>query len=311
MDAWQDTNTKYKIYKYATMGFSQSHIAKVLLKIDPGYVNRIVKKLIADGYIEEVKEKILINGKPIYKRVWPILYKPTDIIYPLDAAILPKKTSGVLNDPRINLICLQYNIIKPIELEPAGHKWINKNTEYIDLKEIFPIGVVTFRLINKTKLIVWLPEKQIGKEHLRNIKDKAYVMAQSYVAWFEKKYRCRVGLPEIYQDYHIAFTESDPLLNDLVKQHGILKLIDADGRVISWWDQSKGIPEYETQDERLAEARAFYPNKIVILEDKLYHLEEQITRMENSINGLVEKIDSLFSPPRPDGRLEEIERGML
>ena len=60
---------------------------------------------------------------------------------------LTNVTSGTLKDhrklienPRLNLICLQYEIIEPPEKEIPGHRWANNNTTYLDHKEKFECG---------------------------------------------------------------------------------------------------------------------------------------------------------------------------
>jgi len=299
-----DLPTKYKIYSYAIQGYSQDTIAR-FVHVTPPYVCKIIKAFIKDRYLKEVFNKTDINGVIVYKKTKPKMYAPTDKIYTIYDK-LTKSTSGastpygkVIDDPRLNLICVQYEIIELPKEEVPGHRWTNNNTTYLDYKKEFDIGTVTFRIINDIKLVLWLPEKVIDKKHIRGCSTKIYVEAQDYANWFQKHFRCKLGLPETYQDYHIAFQENDPLLCDYVAKHGIIKLIDSKGRVLTWWDQSKGYSEFETRDERIAEIRAFAHLKIMWLEDKIPVLENKIDALESSLtnkvmNTLEEKIGSII-----------------
>ena len=299
-----DLPTKYKIYSYAIQGYSQEKIAR-LVHVTPPYVCKIIKAFIKDGYLKEVYNKTDINGVIVNKKTKPKMYAPTDIVYTIDDK-LTNSTSGASNsyrklidDPRLNLKCVQYAIIELPKEEVPGHPYTNNNTTYLDYKKDFDIGTVTFRIINDVKLVLWLPEKVIDKMHIRGCSTKIFTEAQDYANWFQKNFRCKLGLPETYQDYHIAFQENDPLLCDYVAKHGIIKLIDGEGRVIMWWDQSKGYSELETRDERIAETRAFAHLKIMWLEDKIPVLENKIDALESSLankvlNIIEEKIGSIM-----------------
>jgi hypothetical protein len=162
----------------------------------------------------------------------------------------------------------------------------------------------------------------IDKLHIRDCTSKIYAEAQFYANWFQKRFKCKLGPPEIYQDYHLAFQENDPLLCDYVANNGILKIVNGDGKVIMWYDRSKGYTECETHDERIAEAKAFAPLIIMNLEDRVYNLEknidsivdEKIKKFEKDIvdkivndfdtriSAVIEKrINMLFDNPRlPD-----------
>jgi hypothetical protein len=262
-------------------------------------VCKIIKQHITDGYLEEVDEIFTLNGFVHKRKTKPILYSATDKIYPVDDKLTnsTSRTQGCYNndteDPRLNLICVIYPIIEiPAEAVP-GHSWVNNNTVYVTHKERFECGEVTFRLINNQQLVIWKPEKVIDKRHIRNCTDKIYSQMQEYANWFQKRFRCKLGLPEIYQDYHLAFQENDPVLRDYVEKHGIIKVVDGEGRVIAWWDQSKGHPEFETSDERIAEARVFAPMKIIWLEDKMHSLENSIKDIKTAI--VIEVVNEIKS----------------
>ncbi len=268
-----------------------------MINVSTPLVCKVIKKLKRWGYLREVYKEINIDGFVIEKKTKPILYVPTDKIYPVDAK-LTNFTSGTLNgtadsinDPRLNLICVQYSIIEPPTEDIPGHSWSINNTKYLDYKHEFECGKITFRIINDIKLVIWYPERIVDKRHVRGFTDKIYAKVQPYANWFQKKFHCKLGLPEIYQDYHIAFQENDPILREYTEKHGILKIVDGDGRVLGWWDKSKGSPEFETREERIAEARIFAPFKIIWLEDKFNELDKKIDKIEETI---VDKIITIF-----------------
>ena len=322
---WDELTTKDKIYYYARVGYAQSKIA-ILVKVKPSRVCVVIRELKKEGYLEEKYDKIIKNGVTVKRKTKPILYGATDKIYPLDSK-LTFLTSGVQKDhrklienPRLNLKCLQYPFIKPPSKEVHGHAWTNNNTTYLDYKKEFECGQVTFRIINDINLVIWVPEKVMDKRHIRGCTSKIYNEIQIYANWFQKEFECRLGLPEIYQDYHISFHEDDPLLCELVSKHGLIKIIDGDGSVIAWWDQSKGHPEFETRDERIAEARAFAPVKILWLEDKIVDLESTLSKMvvsiieeklvpilDDKLSSIIEeKLSNFFDNSRPLDGFEDV-----
>jgi len=249
--------------------------------------------------LKEIYGKTTKKGVPFKQKTKPIMYSPTDKEYTLDDKLtqstswVQKERKNLVENPRLNLICVQYKILKPPKKEISGHQWTNNNTKYLDYKREFECGQVTFRIINDIILIIWIPERVIDKEHIRDLTPKVYSEAQLYANWFQQEFCCRLGLPTIYQNYHIAFRENDPLLCDLAKKHGMLKIVDAENRVIAWWDSSKGHTEFETRDERIAETRAFAPMKILWLEDKIEDMESKIfdniwDKIEDSLISLIE-----------------------
>jgi DNA-binding Lrp family transcriptional regulator len=319
----EELSTECRIYLYAAKGYAQSDIAK-FLKVTPAFVCKVIKKLNELGYLKEIYNKIIIDGIEKLKKTKPILYSPTDMVYPLNTK-LTNLTSGMLNndlenEPRLNLICVQYTIIEPPTEPIPGHSYCNNNTSYVDYKNEFECGKITFRIINNAKLVIWYPEKVIDKRHLREITNKIYSEIQPYANWFQKRFHCRLGLPEIYQDYHIAFQEKDPLIREYIEKYGILKIIDVDGRVIGWWDKSKGYNEFETRDERIAEAKIFAPYKIIWLEDKIRNIENDLEEkikiifeekigpiIEEKIAAIIQKeFSRFFNQPKKSDNFEDV-----
>jgi len=208
---------------------------------------------------------------------------------------------------------------QPEEVVP-GNFWVNNNTAYIDHNEKIELKDITFRVINNIKLVIWIPERIVDKKNIRDLTLKIYKEADFYVRWFEKKFRCRLGFPQLYQDYHITFQENDPFLCELVKKHGLLKIVDSEDNVIAWWDQSKVYSEYETRDERIAEARAFAPYKIIWLEDKIRNIENNLEEkikiifeekigpiIEEKIAAIVQKeFSRFFNQPKKSDNFEDV-----
>ena len=77
------------------------------------------------------------------------MYKPTDKV--LDYTKLIDLTSGMSetaidtkNDPRLNLIAVEYFIIEPPLEDIPGRIWCINNTRFVDFKHDFDCGRVTF-----------------------------------------------------------------------------------------------------------------------------------------------------------------------
>jgi len=241
-----------------------------------------------EGYLKEVYNNITKNGIVYKQKTKPILYHATDKEFLWNDKLTHLTSGGrsennLVENPRLNLRCLKYPIIEPPKREIIGDSWVNNNTQYTDYKREFNCGEVTFRIINNITLVIWIPEKIVDRCYIRNISTKVHSDIQLYADWFQKEFCCKLGSPSPYQDLHMAFKENDPMLCNLVDKYGLLKIIDIDNRVVGWWDKSKKYVEFETHDERIAEARAFYPYKIVFFEDKISELEASIEKLPDLI----------------------------
>lgn len=287
------------IYYYLIQGYPATKIKGFTdIKCDKSYVSKIIKMFKKQGYIIEVFEK---NEKGKLRPTKPKLYQKGKRDYPTK---FTKSTSRSLNPkfnehPRLNLVVLYFKVFKepknPDFLVEKGHSWTINNTTYVDVKHVFDVGRVTFRLINNKSLIVFMPEHMVSSGELRHLKDKLYTRAIECSNWFQKKTGCKLGLPEIHQDYHIAIAEHDPFLSEMCSQYGIVKIVDENNREICWWDRSKGYLEFETRDERIAEIKAFNPVIVSNLQDRVWMLQGQVESMLMLFDGLVDKIDRLQS----------------
>jgi hypothetical protein len=83
-----ELSTKYRIYSYAINGYNQGKIVQ-FIHVSPAYVCKIIHQLKNDGCLKEVYDKIITNGKTIYKKTKPILYEATDKIYPIFDKLTP------------------------------------------------------------------------------------------------------------------------------------------------------------------------------------------------------------------------------
>lgn len=121
---WNDLPIKYRIYAYAKEGYAQLKIAK-LCKVSPPYVCKVIKELIEDKFLREIFREEVKNGQKHKRKTKPIKYEPTDKEYNIFNK-LTNSTSGVLEDPRLNLICIKYSILERPKKEVPGHRWENE-----------------------------------------------------------------------------------------------------------------------------------------------------------------------------------------
>lgn len=145
-------------------------------------------------------------------------------------------------------------------------EWVNKNTTFCQLRQVFDIGLVTIRLIRGNvdcygRLIIWMPEKYLSYEQL----DRQNVILEGYCQkvanWFMKTYVCQLGLPEVYQKPHFGFPE-DPDFVHIAKKMNV-------STMHSWFDDSDGHAESETDDIRLAKVKLELPERVLRLEYKV------------------------------------------
>ena len=101
-------------------------------------------------------------------------------------------------------------------------------------------------------------------------------LAEKYADWFAQEFNCVLGESSTYQNYEIAVAENDPFLSEMAKKHGLLKIIDSSGTVLSWYDFSKGYCEFETTNENLAEIKAFMPLIVNDLNNRVLSLTGEV-----------------------------------
>jgi len=304
------------IYHYAIQGYYANEIKSFKdINCNKSYVSKILNQLINEGFIEPII-------KTYKKQKKFVRYRKTSKIYPVKftksvSRAEPKTLTPVnlfasnshIEKPRLNLISIKFSIVKYPKTKIEGNHFFLNKTPIVDYKHVFPECTINFRLIGNKWLVVFLPEHIVSADHFRNTRDYLYKMAYKYANWFMDYFNCVVKEPSIYQDYEIAVEEKDPYLSELAKKHGMLKIIDSKGDVISWYDFSKGYCEFETKDENLAEIKAFMPIIVKDLENRVYHIESEIASFSMALDSLeslirdtvvkVDNIHKLFKQPEP------------
>jgi len=204
--------------------------------------------------------------------------------------------SQAFEQPRFHLISVQYVITKKPSVEPKGNIYFMDSTRIIDVKRATAVGSVLFRFISDKKLVVMLPALSGCVDDFRSLKSRLYSYAQEQVNIICKEYDMRVGLPELYQDPHIAFMENDPYLQDMCKKYGMLKISDQDGNVLAWWDQSnKPEVEFETREERLAEIKTFMPMIVDNLQDRVFQIGQDVAAQGMVLESFEHKLKDIQS----------------
>jgi len=277
---------KEKILKYLLAGFPSCKVKDFKdIKCTKQYIYKLIKKWKKQGIIEEVYE---INEKGKKRKTKPILYGRGGR---LTEAKSTKLTSGVSPETakiyekpmRLNLVVLYYKIIEKPKKKIVGKKFNLRGVSVIDFVHVFAEGKVTFRIFNNESMQVFMPETEVKAMHLRHTKKLMYEKAMVYANWFQKRFHCRLGLPEIRQDFHIAIEEKNPKLIELCNKHGVIKVME-DDKLLYWWDKSKGEVEFETREEEIAEEVALQPIKILWLKDKVEFLDNEVKMLKQLYN---------------------------
>lgn len=288
---------KAKIYRLLCYGYSQRKIAIITGK---------TRQRISQITDELVQEKYVYAPAPAAR---PRLYKPTDTPYPLGDTSVKQIRPG--RQDSLTEVCRAHSLAFILPLErpskitiPWSKSWRNNGTVYKQLIKMFDIGKITVRLIegkSSSQIVFFLPEKYLTKNELKNYDRVMWRYIDRIINWFEKKYACRLGIPDIYQKPEFAIPE-DPETLFIGNRYNI-------HTEASWVDASEGTPEWETNDIKIAKAKIESGERILSLEKKLDHIENMISSFDNKISSLETKLDHLLdifsrppSPPDREGR---------
>jgi len=147
--------------------------------------------------------------------------------------------------------------------------------------------------------ILWNKDDGDPKEFLREIADRVGT-------WFMKRFKIELVGLRVCSKPHFAVVLTDPRLIKIA-QEGTYDInnymIDA--------SPPHGVPEIESDDYEYLDELTSCPRRIRELEELVDKLVVSIEKIDNNINNLNSKIDSLFQPSKPDSRREELERGVL
>jgi hypothetical protein len=282
---------KTKVYRLLCEGFSQRKVA-----IISGMTRQRVSQITA----ELVKEKYVYALDP---KARPRLYKPTDTPLPSYTSSVKQIRPGRQDDS--TEICRAHSLAFILPLErPFKYPvrwikvWQNNGTKYKQLSKLFDIGNITVRLIEgkeKSQIVFFLPEKYLTRDELNRYDRVMWRYIDRVSNWFQKKYACGLGIPDIYQKPEFAIPE-DPETLFIGNRYNIKT-------ESSWVDCSEGTPEWETNDIEIAKAKIESGERILSLEKKLDHIDKMIASFDNKIASLDCKLDRLFDllsrPSRP------------
>lgn len=282
---------KIKIYKLLCHGYAQCRIAKIL-DVDKGYICRITKQLIDEGYIYAPNPKST-----------PRFYKPTDRPYHK----LTTEREGRYSSPtelcRVHCISRSYLLARPPKIKIIWDKeWVNNGTTFCQLRWVEPVGLVTIRLIKGNtnngkygRLVIWMPERYLSYEQLEREHKILDSYCQHVANKFMKTYHCQLGLPEFYQKPHFAFPD-DPEFLDTAKKMNL-------SSKHCWIDRSKNRSEWETDDVKLAKVKMELPERVLSLEVKVDGIENTVNRIASSVDRLLTMFET---PGTPDERRDVV-----
>jgi len=275
---------------------------------DKAYISRIIGRLIEGGYLLCFNPRSRVRSYVATKK--PFLLKDVGLLtsMPSSKSQRLRGRCNIVQIQKSTFICDVVGVPKVLVKWDTTRKLKNGVTQFQYSYPFENIGSITFiRTVGKNKdsLQIILPrllwEKSNGdpRPYLKEIADRAGV-------WLMHRFKMDLSGLRVCQRPDFASPLTDKKLIEMA-QRGTYTV---NGFMI---DSSSpdNIPEVESKDYfdlvELTEA----PKRIRELEIQLDRLAVSIEKIDNNINNLSVKLDSLFMPGKPDSRLEEIERGVL
>lgn len=302
------------IYQYLINGEIASDIKNFKdITCTKGYISQVVKEFLEKDYIRLIDR-------------YPKRYMKSLVSYPIKFSELTSSMIKPMDQPRIHLNILKYEILDPIKIPPIEKpkegitikQWMGKNnTSFLQISRIVDVGQIHYRICNNKTLLLFTPGFYYEPKGFRHYRMILLQKAQELINWFTKSYGCTLGDVEITRPSDIAINEKDPYLQEMCNKYGLIKLVDHNGEVIDWWDSSKGYFEFETRKENIAEIKAFMPVIVENLQDRLFTMQNEIAAHDMVITGFnakIEQIQQLLNElsnlvnktkPGPDTNLKE------
>ena len=316
---------KKRVYDLLITGKNPKRIAQII-GVSLPYVLKIIKQLEADGLVVCINPK----GRPKF-------YEATKKPYPIDEAKLTKLTNN--NNVKLtNISCgnkeeklkrlkppvqggsktvqiqraqILFHVIVP---PPAGTKWdkqyqLKNGVKVYQYSHPFKnLGTVVFQRYKSEKtdkLLVTLPRMLVSKEQIRDekaVNDFLIDFAMRAVVWFQKRFKCRLGLPEIATKPDFAVVVEEPELAQALKKY-TFKV----GEV--WADSSPpdNLPEIESKNpvhiinylESIQKIKDIEENlkqtddKIKALSQQIEIANNQIQHLANALALMAEKVSTM------------------
>lgn len=301
------------IYGRCIKGDSQKEI-KVFINnkynrnYDKAYISRIIWRLIEGGYLLCYSPHSRVKSYVATKK--PFLLKDVSLL-----SKMPSRKSqrlrgrcNVVQIQKSTFICDVVGSPKVLVKWDKTRKLKNGVTQFQYSYPFENIGSITFIRtvgINKDSLQIILPrflwEKANGdpRPFLKELADRAGT-------WLMHRFKMDLSGLRVCQKPDFA----SPLTDEKLIRMAQRGTYTVNGFMI---DSSApdNIPEIESKDYFDLVELTDCPRRVRELEMRIDRLVESIDRIDNNINNLSVKIDSLFMPGRPDCRREEIDRGVL
>lgn len=300
------------IYRQCIKNNTQKEIKEFIFdrykrNYDKAYISRIVNKLMHTGYLVCVNPT---SRSRVYSATKKILTsKNISHLIELEN-VKSQRLHGICNIVQIQ----KSTFITKIKSGPYKNikwdkEWSTRGLNHFIYSYPFEkLGTVSFQRMtsmgtDQLKIILprllWNKDDGNPKEFLREVADRCGT-------WFMKRFKIELVGLRVCSKPHFAVVLTDPRLIKIA-QEGTYRVND----VMIDASPPHNVPEMESDDYDYLDELTKCPKRIRDLEMRLDKLAVSIEKIDNNINSLSIKLDSLFQPVKPDSRLEEIGRGVL
>lgn len=300
------------IYRRCIKGDTQKELRlfiynKYNRNYDKAYISRIVNKLVNTGYL--ICHNPRSRSRCYYATKKILTSKKISRLIKLED-IKSQRLHGICNIIQIQKSTFITKIKRgPYKTVKWDKTWnINNLNHFLYSYPFENLGSVGFqRMVSKgtdqlkiiLPRILWNKDDGDPKEFLREVADRCGT-------WFMKRFKIELVGLRVCSKPHFAVVLTDPRLIKIA-QSGTYNInnymIDS--------SPPHNIPEIESSDYEYLDELTRCPRRVRELEELVDKLTVSIEKIDTNINNLNDKIDSLFQPVKPDGRREEIERGVL
>jgi len=186
---------------------------------------------------------------------------------------------NIIKEPAIEVNWEKKGGIRGMEQFVYHHRFSSDS----DVDELKGLDVTFMR--KKTKntdnLVIYMPEKYLLESELDVAKDLLEKYVWKAYRWFQRRFKCHLGMPLQYRDFEVARRISEPSKIDFVKKHGMLKVKNELGYAIV--DESKkGFPEREFSSIEAMKIDLNLHSLYFSLEKRVTKLEFRVDKLENN-----------------------------
>ena len=305
------TELQSRIYCLLREGRSQSYVSRVL-KVHKGYVSRVARLLVKEGYLNPETEQR------------PFLYGPGPRAAELDRLIAARRAQGSLNDEvacdgrgvrevakntsaartvNVHHVKVRFVVLKigDKEFMRVKHEGAVYNLDFLEKDPYFshnnvirtkgvlhcPLGQLTVELEeapSKAQLYIHLPESELTPESVQSGEWKRIyeTIGQEAGNWVQKWAGWELGLMELCPSWKPHFAVHDPR----ILRHVIAKSTAQNTDQSVWLSDSQGKAEFETHREELA-------GVIVDLPGAVYELQLVVSELTRVLRATIENEEHL------------------